>query len=87
MQPIPGTIYSTSKAKVMEHGGFAMDDTHVALLVVNGANVANNNAEGKIVNDAVRTYQVAPTILSTLGLDPHKLDAVRIEGVQVLPTN
>jgi len=87
VQPIPGTIYSTSGAKVMEHGGFAMDDTHVALLVVNGTNVASNNAVGKTVNDGVRTYQVAPTILSTLGLDPHKLDAVRIEGVQVLPTS
>jgi len=35
VQPIPGTIYTTSKAKVAEHGGFAEDDTHVALLVVN----------------------------------------------------
>ena len=33
----------------------------------------------------VRTYQVAPTILATLGLNPNKLDAVRIENIQVLP--
>src|SRR5207247_9502179 len=33
VQPIPGTIYSTSKAKVAEHGGFSADDTHVALIV------------------------------------------------------
>ena len=33
----------------------------------------------------VRTYQVAPTVLSLLGLNPNKLDSVRQEGVQVLP--
>ncbi|GAC1366534.1 MAG: alkaline phosphatase family protein [Actinomycetota bacterium] len=37
VQPVPGTIYSHSKAKVAEHGGFALDDTHVGLLVINGA--------------------------------------------------
>jgi hypothetical protein len=29
--------------------------------------------------------QVAPTILSALGLDPRALQAVQIEGTQVLP--
>ena len=28
IQPTPGAICSTSTAKVMEHGGFAMDDAH-----------------------------------------------------------
>jgi hypothetical protein len=37
VQPQPGTICTTSKAKVAEHGGFAPDDTHVALLVVGRA--------------------------------------------------
>jgi len=36
VQPIPGTIYTTSAKKVAEHGGFSEDDTQVALLVVNG---------------------------------------------------
>jgi len=85
VQPIPGTIYSTSSAKVMEHGGFAEDDTHVALLVVNGANVVAHNPVGVQNGDSVTTYQVAPTILSLLGLNPNKLDSVRVEGVQVLP--
>jgi hypothetical protein len=85
IEPTPGTIYSTSKAKVMEHGGFSEDDTHVALLTVNGANVVKGTAVGATVTKDVRTYQVAPTILSDLGLNPKKLDAVRIEGVQVLP--
>jgi hypothetical protein len=85
IQPIPGTIYSSSSAKVMEHGGFAEDDTHVALLTVNGANVANNTPVGATITPPVRTYQVAPTILSDLGLNSKKLDSVRVEGVQVLP--
>ena len=83
--PTYGTIYSHSKSKVMEHGGFADDDTHVALLVVNGANIVNNSPGGGTNDALVRTYQVAPTILSLLGLNPNKLDSVRIEGVKVLP--
>jgi Type I phosphodiesterase / nucleotide pyrophosphatase len=85
IQPIPGTIYSSSNAKVMEHGGFAEDDTHVALLTVKGANIVNNTKVGATIGDQVRTYQVAPTILADLGLNPKKLDSVRIEHVQVLP--
>jgi hypothetical protein len=85
IQPIPGTIYSGSTAKVMEHGGFAPDDNHVALLTVNGADIVKNNADGSTVVEPVTNYQVAPTILATLGLNPNKLDAVRSEGVQVLP--
>jgi len=85
IQPIPGTIYSTSSAKVMEHGGFAEDDTHVALLTVNGANVVNVAPVGAMISEPVRTYQVAPTILSHLGLNANQLDSVRTEGIQVLP--
>jgi len=85
IQPIPGTIYSHSTGKVMEHGGFAPDDTHVALLTVNGANVVNNTPVGTTITQPVRTYQVAPTILFDLGLNPNQLDSVRTEGIQVLP--
>jgi hypothetical protein len=85
IEPIPGTIYSNSKAKVMEHGGFAEDDTLVALLTVKGANIVNKVTIGTTIGDQVRTYQVAPTILADLGLNPRKLDSVRIEHVQVLP--
>ena len=35
VQPQKGTIYSLSKKKDAEHGGFADDDAHVALLVSN----------------------------------------------------
>jgi hypothetical protein len=85
IQPIPGTIYSTSNAKVMEHGGFAEDDTHVALLTANGANVLNSSPVGTTISQPVRTYQVAPTILSDLGLNANQLDSVRTQGIQVLP--
>jgi hypothetical protein len=32
--PDVGVIYSLSKKKIAEHGGFAKDDTHVALVVL-----------------------------------------------------
>jgi hypothetical protein len=90
VQPIPGTIYSGSGAKVAEHGGFAADDTHVALLVVDGANLArsvnSHQHRGTVVSSPVRTYQVAPTILQDLGLNPGALDSVQIEHVQPLPS-
>jgi arylsulfatase A-like enzyme len=83
VQPVPGTIYTGSGAKVAEHGGFATDDTHVALIVVNGARLTGGY--GNVVDDRVTTAQVAPTVLAALGLNPYKLDAVRIEHTQVLP--
>jgi hypothetical protein len=78
--PTLGTIYSTSHAKVAEHGGFSADDTHVALLVVNGG-----APRGATVGQEVQTTQIAPTILKALGLNPNALEAVRMEGTQVLP--
>jgi hypothetical protein len=85
IQPIPGTIYSSSSAKVMEHGGFADDDTHAALITVNGANIVAGTKVGASVSTPVQNYQVAPTVLADLGLNPKKLDSVRVENVQVLP--
>jgi hypothetical protein len=101
VQPIPGTIYTHSTAKVEEHGGFTNDDRNVALLVVNGANgdegdqgqdnnqgdqgQSDHEANGHTVDAHVTTTQIAPTILAYLGLDPRKLDAVRKEGTEVLP--
>jgi arylsulfatase A-like enzyme len=87
VQPVPGTIYTGSGAKVAEHGGFATDDTHVALIVVNGARLTGGygNGGGNVVGERVDTAQVAPTVLAALGLNPYKLDAVRIEHTQVLP--
>ena len=77
--PNVGVTYSGSTAKQEEHGGFAHDDTNVILLV------SQSRFRPKTVYAEVGTAQVAPTILKALGLDPSALDAVRIEGTNVLP--
>lgn len=79
VQPNAGVIYSKSGAKDMEHGGFAADDSNVALLV------SNPSFNKKTVNDRVTTTQVAPTIIKAFGLNPALLQAVRKEGTKVLP--
>jgi hypothetical protein len=77
--PNVGVVYTGSSKKQAEHGGFALDDTQVMLLV------SNPNFQANTVNSFVETMQVAPTILKALRHDPNKLDAVRMEGTQVLP--
>jgi arylsulfatase A-like enzyme len=77
--PNVGVTYTGSNAKLMEHGGFAHDDTNVMLLLVNPA------FKHRTVFTSVGTNQVAPTILRALGLDPNALDGVRLEGTSALP--
>jgi len=79
VQPVYGTIYTTSGKKNAEHGGFSFGDTHVGLIVSNPA------LEPRVVKSPVATSQVAPSILQALGLAPEDLDAVRKEGTRVLP--
>jgi hypothetical protein len=80
LQPDAGVIYSKPTAtKIAEHGGSAFDDRQVALLLSHPALVPGR------VSSPVATVQVAPTILKSLGLDPQKLEAVRIEKTQALP--
>jgi hypothetical protein len=78
-QPEVGVVYTGSTAKQAEHGGFAPNDVEVMVLV------SNPHIQAKTLGTPVETRQVAPTILSLLGLDPNALDAVRLEGTQVLP--
>ena len=73
-----GVIYTTG-SKIAEHGGFNEDDTHVALLLSHPSLTASS------INTAVATTQIAPTILKVLGLNPQELEAVLLEGTQVLP--
>jgi hypothetical protein len=54
-------------------------DRHV-LLVVSGPGIPT-----QVKFSSVETTQVAPTILSLLGLNPAALTAVKAEGTQVLP--
>lgn len=77
--PNVGVTYTGSKAKLMEHGGFAHDDTNVMLLV------ENPSFHPSLVSAGVGTNQVAPTILRALGLNPRSLQAVRLEGTPALP--
>lgn len=77
--PNVGVTYTGSNKKLMEHGGFAHDDVNVMLLLSNPA------FRPHTVSTSVGTNQIAPTILRALGLDPGRLDAVRIEGTSALP--
>ena len=79
VQPIYGTIYTGSKAKNAEHGGFSFADTNVGLIV------SNPDLRARTVKTPVATSQVAPTILKALGLDPDQLNSVRKEGTPILP--
>jgi predicted AlkP superfamily pyrophosphatase or phosphodiesterase len=80
VQPIYGTIYTgASKNKVAEHGGFSFGDTNVGLIV------SSPSMRQQVVKTPVFTSQVAATILRALDLDPNDLQAVRAEGIQVLP--
>jgi arylsulfatase A-like enzyme len=79
VQPNVGVVYTGSSKKQAEHGGFAQDDTNVIMLV------SNPRFRPTTVSSFVETTQVAPTILSILGLDPNELTAVQAEGTPVLP--
>jgi hypothetical protein len=57
VQPNVGVIYTTSKRKQEEHGGFAHDDTNVIMLLSNPKFTATT------VTGPVETMQVAPTVL------------------------
>ena len=70
-EPSPITVFA-------EHGGFGENETHVPLLV------SNPKWTGLTQGAIVSTTQIAPTVLSLLGLNPQDLLAVRIEGTQPL---
>jgi hypothetical protein len=75
-----GDVYTGGTAKIAEHGGAAADDRDVPL-VVSGAGAAGHAVVGR----PVLTTQIAPTILSLLGLDPNSLQAVKIDHTKTLP--
>ncbi|MGH9357726.1 MAG: alkaline phosphatase family protein [Terriglobia bacterium] len=80
VEPELGVIYMNPKgAKIGEHGGFSIEDTHVPILV------SNPRFEPGVVHTPVSVAQIAPTILKLLSLDPQALEAVRIDKTAVLP--
>jgi predicted AlkP superfamily pyrophosphatase or phosphodiesterase len=79
VQPEVGTIFTTSKKKMAEHGGLSNDDRNVACFF------SHPSLKKTVFDEMVATTQIAPTVLRVLGLDPRELEAVVAQGVQVLP--
>jgi hypothetical protein len=77
-----GVVYTGKKGKIAEHGGADPQDRDVPLVVY-----APSVLAPALVDGTVETTQIAPTILSLLNLDPNQLQAVQIEGTQVLPAH
>ncbi|MBV9208104.1 MAG: alkaline phosphatase family protein [Actinobacteria bacterium] len=75
-----GTVYTGGKSKIAEHGGDASQDRNVPILVV-----LPGLRYGFGVRIPVETTQIAPTILTLLGLNPLELQAVQIEHTRALP--
>jgi hypothetical protein len=78
VQPVLGTIYTTSKAKISEHGGGSDDDRQVACFA------SSPKPSKKTFPNQVDTSQVAPVILKVLSLDPSKLQGVQIKRTKPL---
>jgi hypothetical protein len=74
-----GVVY-TGGSKIAEHGGANPADRDVPIVLY-----APGAVEPGTYHPWVETTQIAPTILDLLGLDPSALQAVQIEGTQVLP--
>lgn len=73
-----GVVYA-KPTKLAEHGGMNPGDQHV-LMLVDGPGIRPG-----VRSAPVETTEVAPTILGLLGLDPHQLTAVQLEGTKELP--
>ncbi|ATJ85828.1 alkaline phosphatase family protein [Ralstonia solanacearum] len=75
-----GTVWAGGKlSKIAEHGGFRPENRHVPI-VVWGAGI-----DADVVDELVATNQIAPTILSLLGLEPRALQAVQAEDTRRWP--
>jgi len=85
IQPTLGVFYTdgvdteATRALLAEHGGMLDEDVQVPLVV------SAAGQQGRVSRASVLTSQIAPTILSALGLDPAALEAVRLEGTTSLP--
>jgi hypothetical protein len=75
-----GVVYTGHMSKIAEHGGDDQQDRNVPILVV-----LPGVMHGQVIAAPVETTQIAPTILTLLGLPSRDLQAVRIEHTQVLP--
>jgi hypothetical protein len=73
-------VYTGNVKKIAEHGGDDPQDRNVPLVVTGGGVVTPGTDASSVL-----TTQIAPSILQLLGLDPHALQAVTLEGTAVLP--
>lgn len=76
-----GVVYTGGAGKIAEHGGANPENGDVPLIVDAPWVVAPES-----VGRWVETTQIAPTILTLVGIDPNELQAVCKEGTPVLPT-
>jgi hypothetical protein len=75
-----GVVYTGGTKKIAEHGGAHADDLNVPLVIAGAGTPV-----GVTMSAQAETAQIAPTILSLLGLNPHSLQAVQKDHTQVLP--
>ena len=74
-----GVVYTGGTKKIAEHGGNDVQDRNVPILI------SGPNVTGLATNPSpVETTQIAPTILSLLGLNPGELQAVVREHTPAL---
>ncbi|KAL7270293.1 hypothetical protein RUND412_007002 [Rhizina undulata] len=78
VKPQMGVIYTTSNAKIAEHGGISVDDRKVACII------SNPKLKKTVFQNRVETKQIAPTILKAFGFDPKELAGVVEEDTEVL---
>jgi hypothetical protein len=74
-----GVIYADAP-DIAQHGGADFQDLSIPILVI-----LPGLDHGTTVTSQVKIIQIAPTILTLLGLNPRALQAVQIEHTQVLP--
>ncbi|MEU7306207.1 alkaline phosphatase family protein [Streptomyces sp. NPDC007189] len=75
-----GVVYTGGQKKIAEHGGAHADDLNVPLVISGAGTKAGVTKAGQ-----VETAQIAPTILTLLGLDPQSLQAVQKDHTKSLP--
>ncbi len=73
-----GVVYTGGTKKIAEHGGADRQDRNVPLVI------SGPGSKHAVSGASVETSQIAPTILTLLGLDPSALKAVQIEGTKSL---
>jgi hypothetical protein len=73
-----GTVFTGGQGKIAEHGGANPQDLNVPIIV------SGWKMKSQVSAVPVETTSIAPTILSLLGLDPYKLQAVQKEHTPLL---